>query len=590
MGMISPAPSPATAHAPVRRWRLALSEERSKSLIALLMALLTCMAAAVASLSANANANKGTAQRSSDQLNEQLVGLRADVQGQLARDLDAWGLEFRQIELSLAEGDRAAAATDDAQRALAQELAQIDRDLADWLVSRGGLFAAPWYDAKTYAVDFNAYSAATAERSTQLTQQAKRDLDVASAWDAIGNTSITVLTLIAVALFFLGLSAAIGGRARPILGVAGGVTGAVALAWTISLATTSVHRVPDSAINSFVQSQVETIAAGSVMETLSDAARGHLDTAIADARQAVAADPEYEDGRLQLADACGNRALATIFAPGGNPAASQQDLLEAQSSYRAVIATDPANPAAWWNIGWVNYLLGDNEAAVGAADQALALRPDNPAILMNKVEALIALGRSRDASAALDAAITVAAARAGGATDYTLQQGDMELTRLIALRPAVEHDALVAARDKIRSAAVARRIGRNPVTVVAPSAAITAEVRPVTLDTATGQFNPGDPLADGASIIEGTAVGLAIGLTANGTVAATTEVSVRVWYESRENADYRIDRPWSDGTSLQAISPYGHANIPMSAGAYHVEVFLDAARVVSFDLTVASAG
>ena len=66
-------------------------------------------------------------------------------------------------------------------------------------------------------------------------------------------------------------------------------------------------------------------------------------------------------------------------------------------------------------------------------------------------------------------------------------------------------------------------------------------------------------------------------------------VSVRVWQAGEENADFRIDRAWSVGSTFELVTPYGRANTAVTAGAVHVEVYIDAVRAVTLDITIGPA-
>ncbi len=560
----------------------------SKAAIALAMAVLTCLAAGVASLGATANANKAASQRATDQYEEQLAGYRGEIQTKAARDFDAFNKQFRQLELSISESDQATGSPDEAQRVLAETLRATDYDLSQWLITLGGLFEAPVYERSTFAVDVKLYRARAEEQAIRLEQQARRESQAAAAWDTVGNDLVTVLTLIAVALFFLGVAASIGGRARRVLVGAGIVAAVAASGWTILLAARDVHRVPDAALEAYVRSRVEGIAAGAPIGELTTAERGHLDAALDAARQAVDADPTYLDARLQLASAASDRGLALAFAPEPDFDGARRDLDEARVVFEAIIRDDPSDPAAWWNLGYVRYVLDDAPGALAATDRALALRPGNPAILVNRATALIALGRPEDGLSALDEAIRTAATRPGGAIDWTLRQADAELTRLAALQPDEQRPALLEARDRVRSATVARRVGLDPFALgPAPAVAVTA-VHPMTLDTSTGSFTPGDDLAPGAALSSSTMNGLELTVEAEGAIPDGAMLSVRVWHDGEEDADYRVDRAWSAGPTVLLATPYGRANNPMSVGAYHVEVFVDAARAGTFDFALSA--
>jgi tetratricopeptide (TPR) repeat protein len=97
------------------------------------------------------------------------------------------------------------------------------------------------------------------------------------------------------------------------------------------------------------------------------------------------------------------------------------DYAHAESEFEAVVRLAPEFAAAHGNLGVVKRRLGDVPGALDAYRRALALEPRNPAILGNLSALYTALGRDREARAALDLADLSLA------TAYTiLARGDLE--------------------------------------------------------------------------------------------------------------------------------------------------------------------
>jgi tetratricopeptide (TPR) repeat protein len=97
------------------------------------------------------------------------------------------------------------------------------------------------------------------------------------------------------------------------------------------------------------------------------------------------------------------------------------DYARAESEFDAVVRLAPEFAAAHANLGVVKRRLGDVPGALEAYRRALAIEPRDPAILGNLSSLYLALGRTREAKAALDLADM------SSATAYTiLARGDLE--------------------------------------------------------------------------------------------------------------------------------------------------------------------
>jgi len=137
-------------------------------------------------------------------------------------------------------------------------------------------------------------------------------------------------------------------------------------------------------------------------------------------KKAVASDPAYADGWINLGlilqqagdneAACGAygryRALHPDSPIGHLNFANVCQLLQrfeaAAPAYEQALALAPENPVIWSNLSRASLHLGDWNKAINAADRALALSPGNSGALAIKSAALLELGRMDDMAELVD--------------------------------------------------------------------------------------------------------------------------------------------------------------------------------------------
>jgi tetratricopeptide (TPR) repeat protein len=86
-----------------------------------------------------------------------------------------------------------------------------------------------------------------------------------------------------------------------------------------------------------------------------------------------------------------------------------KDLPAAEEAYRAGAAADPKAAESWLGLATVGMLRGDAGAALAAYDEVLARRPRFAPAVLGRAWALAQLGRTSEASAALDRAAELGA-------------------------------------------------------------------------------------------------------------------------------------------------------------------------------------
>ena len=552
--------------------------------VALTLALLTVLAASVAGLQSHAATEAQRARREADH-----AGLRAT--GQDGSAVIGVGTAYGAYRRWFEELERANWATDqltrDPSRAdapLLQALADVDRSIGTWIESQTSLFDASYYNRASGISDFAAFEADRLNGpATRASEQRRVEAETAAAWDAKASDYITILTLLAVGLFFLGLGATIGRRARTVLSLAGVSFGLVGLVWTVAVAVGPIHRVSDEAIERVVESQAEQIRGNGATRpgaAVTQAARQHYVNAVNTATEALTLDTTYLTGYLMRATALLVYADTLIFSPEGPSPTTAELLNHAVADYRVYVAGRPDDYAGWWNLGWAAYLQGDVPGSLEATNRALRLAPTQFTLYLNRTLALLA---SRDQEAALAdvrQAIELAAGDSTASAVWYLGQSDFNIGRLAELRP--DHaETLLAIQRQLRESQVALRALNRPEPLVdAPQLGAVAVV-PVELGRyAGGEYSELQPLDAGARIEAPEAVGFRVRIAGLSGLAGHN-VSARLWIDRQSRSDYSVDRTIDAATpeelTLELVNPYGRAGFDVDPGRYQLQLFVDGA-------------
>ena len=209
-----------------------------------------------------------------------------------------------------------------------------------------------------------------------------------SAWGAKGGQYVAVITILAVALFLLGLSrTAVAAASGSFLVWAGLAVAGVASLWGLAVFLGSVSPPSPEAIDAYVEGQVTL---GSAFD------QDELQAAEDAFTRALAARPDYADAHFGRGLA---RAQADLYREGG-PLGSEG----ARDDFARVVMLDPLNPVAWNNLAAAGFWLGDLDSAVGAVRRAVAIDPAEPLANLNLALFLLADGDAAGYEAQLSAA------------------------------------------------------------------------------------------------------------------------------------------------------------------------------------------
>jgi len=200
-----------------------------------------------------------------------------------------------------------------------------------------------------------------------------------SGWAAKGNQYVAVTTVLAVALFLLGLSRTqLGASSGPLLIWSGLAVAGAATVWGLVVLLRPVAPPSAEAIEAYVDGQVAFGAALSLQDV---EGMGQAEEAFT---RALASRPGCSDAYFARGLA---RAQLGLYGEGG-PQGSEG----AREDFERVVALDPLNHVAWNNLGMARLRLGDADGSVAALRRAVGIRPDDPLANLNLGACLLLSG------------------------------------------------------------------------------------------------------------------------------------------------------------------------------------------------------
>lgn len=316
-------------------------------LTAILIAAVTIIAASAAYLQTDANSHANVANRDAQHYALEALGLR--TAGQAEVDGGWYGATYTWFELDTLARTAENDGDDDA--------AARYRGVRDRIAKLSPLLQEPYFDesGRTYpdlgGYQSDEYIVDAAELSEHNTNAASLN----NSWNSRANTYILHLTLLAVALALLGLSATRITWTRVLFVCAGSTIVLVTVVWMTVVAMGEITGTPDSAIQAF--------ARGYGM-----AWRYDSEKAIDAFGEAIDADPSYANAYYER----GNAYLTLAFEDIGlDPEGVQADLESGAEDLESARAAGLDDKNVNWNLGFVYYLMGSYDEALAAHQRAL---------------------------------------------------------------------------------------------------------------------------------------------------------------------------------------------------------------------------
>lgn len=534
---------------------------RFKQTIAVLIAVVTLCAAILAYLQSDAGARDDRANRDNKRYALEAFGRQVSGNAEVNYAYNSAYQNWQELDLLAAS---AANQGDDAA-------ARRYTTLRDQMLLVSPMLTAPYFDAATGEVDLPRYEADTYLVAVTALQEAfLASSTVKDAWDAKSNTYIVHLTLLAVALFLLGLSLVTNGRAtRWIFTSVGSAIALVALLWA-----GQVYAQP------VVDLRAQGNAIGDYAKGVGFAYQGKWAEAVTAFDAAIAAVPTYANALAQRAEA--HSALGALDA--------------AAADYEKAQAAGDQSGNTAGELAWIYYLQGRFADAIAMNRTALQASPGELWIQSDLALSLLAAGQSDQAKAEYGngmklATEQVAAAKAAGAEPpsylwWGLDDAADGLDNLIAvldgdesappLDKLTDGDAMRTAATEIiaqiKSLAVALEYTGQP-----PTAPLTAQISP---------FDFGEPIYDETgevtdyTLIEAVPFGtqaVAVLFDYQG-MKNGQEVLFKVYIDGEEDPSWRVIFPWeadAEGSYEKPLSLDYSDNFVLAAGYYTVEMYVD---------------
>jgi tetratricopeptide (TPR) repeat protein len=537
--------------------------ETFNKFIAFSIAMVTLLGAILAFMQADAAARDDRANRDSKRYSLEGFGRQISGDSKALFDVNAYKLLYQlELQKTAAEnrGDNLAA--------------KRFTTMASEILKFSPILSAPYYDSKAQdsPPNFERYeSEFYVVEITELQENFLVASDLKEAWDYKANTYIKHITLLAVALFLLGLSTTIAkANTRWLFAGSGIIFTIIAVSWA---AITWVKPVFDLRENGI---SIPNFAKGvglSYQEKYKEA--------ISAFDKAIEAYPEYANALAERADA--NLALKNYAA-----AAADYEKARAAGDKRSYIAG---------NLAWTYYLLGRFDDSINMSRTALEMNPDELWIRFQLAISLLVSGKTDAAKEEYTRGMAFASKQvmetdaAGKEVSsylwWGLEDGANSLDDLIVRLDSSSGEPPL---EKISNPQEIKAVGENIIkslksyaialeyTNKPPQSNLTAKIDK--LQFAEPIYNDKDEITDynppSDSFQQGLSE-LAVTFNYEGMKDGSTYI-LKLFVNGEEDPSWRIVEPWKLGASGTAKIPlsYGYSeNFDFAPGEYAVELYVD---------------
>lgn len=565
---------------------MVLAEDRGKAFSGLALALLTVLATVVAGLQGDANSRAQQGKRVADRLAIEASGQAGQLQLAAGTQYSIWERWYEQVQRSSASTESQQANPEAPRAKVLEVLAKADQEISAWMQTQSELLRPPYYDAATLRSDFTAYAADHNVRPDTLAQtRQKIENAVAVAWDRRSADYITILTIVAVALFFVGLGSQLRRPARTLLAVAGAGLGVAALCWATALAATPVPRVPDQVAVLVADSDAAYTRARETPNDLTQSEQDSYRRAIELAGQALAIAP----GDSSALERRGQAQLAygeQLRFVNGRSAQSDGLVAGALGDFQALLDGGDLTYITLADVGWAAFLAGDVDRALTQTNRAVALQPIDAGVWVQRAVVKAYRGDPDGARQDVEAALQASVKAAQDSAAYGFGVMRYDLLQLAEERPDLAQ-LLRGLERRIAESTVAVAVHGTP---DVPAAMPPLDVSALTTlrITPDGTLRVSEPVVAGAPSADPDAVGYRLTVRATGVPEGAT-LSARLSIGGILDAGYATDVKWPAGATEQTVdllTPYGKAHYQVDPGRYLLQVYLDGATVGTLEWSV----
>lgn len=539
------------------------NEDRFKPLIGVLIALVTVLTAIVGLLQNDAGSRDDRANRLAQEYAFQAMGQRISGAARVGYDRGDAYRNWSELN-TLATAAENGGDPNTARRYLAA---------ADRMTALSPLLAKTYFDPTAGQPNVARYESDTyLVTVTGLAERSAAWFAVKQVWDEKANTYVVHLTILAVALFLLGLATTINGRVRWVFVTSGLLITLIASVWVVVVFLGPVPNLPDSAIDAYAR------GVGLSYQSESEKARAAFDEALTQA-------PDY----------------ANAFFERGSANYSLGDYQAAVKDFESARAAGRDDSSVAWNLAWLYYLQGNFDNSIQTNRRTLE---QNPNLLEARFDLALALLVSGQLEAArteytrtLDlAAEQISQAKAAGRQPpaslwWSLDEAAASLDGVLDRIDGVEGSwwSETPAQEKISQPKEVYAAGQEILAQIkGASVALeyTGKLPAGTLTAKIGSFTFAQAQYDDA----GNFVDY---LPADSFPAGTDEVLIvfdyegmqdgqevawKVYYNGEEDISWRTVEDWSMGAVGTAEFPlsYAYSNVyTLASGEYLVEMYVD---------------
>ena len=396
-----------------------LSEESSdntKRAVAVMIMIVTLLGTVFAFLQSQATNEEARAARQAESASLQSMVKVNEAGRSIGRDNLAYGLrndhDWLRYSYDLAAtagGPNAAHA-----RTLSEVESAVSAEMEQYSAMLGDEKYALEDDTYDYALFYEELYAPSYEAAEYDKQYAtERD-----SWGGKGDSFVAVITVLAVALFLLGLSSTITPAVRKGFITAGGVVAVAATLWGVVTFLQSVQTPSPKAIDAYVAGTVEVNTAEDAEDY--ERAIALLDTAI-----------EEREGYANAHLLRGNAYFSLDFLNEDGPQGSKQAL----EDFNRALELTPDDWVSVGNVGAIQFWLGNYEESLEKTEEALRLKPGDPVLSLNRVHGLIGIDPERDISEEIPRLREIFAELPSWLRDDTLMRSSRSTQLAIDFRP-----------------------------------------------------------------------------------------------------------------------------------------------------------
>jgi tetratricopeptide (TPR) repeat protein len=339
--------------------------ERLQRQVAVLIMVVTLLGAVFAYLQTTASARAARATRQADTAGVEAMARLAAAGDRIAAESRLWSLAYEDALIAVS----LAASGNDQARSL----------VAAYNAARTALLpytdlALPGYQKPDGTVDWSGFVEEALAPSYRYAELQKAHGAERDGWGAKGGALVAVITVLAVALFLLGLSRTpVAAASGTLLIGAGSALAVVAAVWGLAVFARSVAAPSAEAIDAYVEGRVAFNSV--VWETDAALIQERLGRAEEAFGRAIELRPGYVDAFLGR----GTTRFRLDLLQAGGPTGSEG----ARDDFTRAVSLSPLDAVAWGDLGAARFWLGDLEGAGSATRRALELDPGDLVFNLN---------------------------------------------------------------------------------------------------------------------------------------------------------------------------------------------------------------